>query len=197
MTETVRTFIALKIPSDLAAAVGDVQRFIKTRAPAGSVRWTRLDHLHLTLMFLGNVALPDVDPLRERIRAASARTAALSLELCGVGCFPDSRNPRVIWVGVGGEIERLRSLQAAVEAACSEIAGHEERREFSPHLTIGRIKPGDRQGARVGGAAVEAFKAGTLGRWLAATLHLVRSDLSAEGPRYTDLAEFPLADRSI
>lgn len=197
MTETVRTFIALKIPSDLADALADVQRSLKTRMPPGSVRWTRVDQIHLTLRFLGNVAIGDVDLLRERIQAASAQTAPLSLELGGIGCFPDSRNPRVIWVGVGGEIERLRSLQTAVEVACGEIAGHEERREFSPHLTIGRVKPGDRRGVRVGGAAVEGFKAGTLGGWVAATLHLIRSDLSAEGPRYTDLAEFPLAARPI
>ena len=197
MTETVRTFIALKIPSDLADAVADVQRSLKTRMPSGSVRWTRVDQIHLTLRFLGDIALAGVDLLRERVLAASAGTDALSLELGGVGCFPDSRNPRVIWVGVGGEVERLRSLQAAVEAACAGIAGHVERREFSPHLTIGRVKPGDRRGARVGGAAIEGFKAGTLGRWVAATLHLIRSDLSAEGPRYTDLAEFPLAARPI
>ena len=109
------------------------------RAYKAEVRWSAIPSIHLTLKFLGEVG-PDIIPkLSELLEGASKAERRFELRLHGLGCFPNLRNPRVIWCGIIGETENLLRLQQKVENACAELGFAPEDRAFRPHLTLGRV----------------------------------------------------------
>jgi 2'-5' RNA ligase len=124
--------------------------------------------------------------LQAVVREAAAGVAPLALCLNGLGTFPGMSRPRVIWVGLAGEVERLKALQRAVEEASRPLGFEPEARGFTPHLTLGRVAPGwrpeDRQSlteafARLGPDLRGAFSGDSLA--------LIRSDLRPGGAVYT------------
>jgi 2'-5' RNA ligase len=188
MAEHLRMFVALQTSDQLLDLLAQIQRQLQARLPTGSVRWTRRDQLHLTLRFLGDVPAGQVEALAAALREAGAGCPPLRLGLEGAGCFPNARNPRVLWIGVNGDLPQLEELQQRVEIAMTGFGDHREERAFHPHLTLGRVAARDFQAARAVGEAVGALEVGSLGQWTADRLHLVRSQLAASGPTYTDVA---------
>jgi 2'-5' RNA ligase len=188
---SVRAFVALPIPEDLAAAVVQIQDRLRSRVPPRSVRWCSREQLHLTLRFLGDVPASSLEALRAALGEGCCGAPPLALALAGAGGFPDPRAPRVIWVGVAGEVERLCQFQARLETRLAGFGEPADARGYHPHLTIGRIKGQGRE-ARAVGAALQGLQAGELGSWVARRVRLVQSHLSSAGARYTDLATFDL-----
>lgn len=181
-------FIALKTSDLLLDRLLQIQRQLQAPLPAGSVRWTRREQLHLTLKFLGDVPADRVEALAAAVREAGAGVPPLRLGLAGAGCFPNARSPRVVWIGVNGDVPQLMDLQQRVEIATTGFGDHREEREFHPHLTFGRVAARDFQAARAVGEAVAQLELGSLGGWTADRLYLVRSQLAPTGPTYTDVA---------
>ncbi len=186
-----RVFIAL----DLSAAAREALRRELGRLAHAlpGVRLADPASLHLTLAFLG--ALDD-DALAAVIALASevARgTAPFHLALASRGVFGPPTAPRVIWVGVGGEMTRLLTLQARLADALASEGFPREQRPFAPHLTLARLKrqlaaeERQRLGALLAGPPPQPT------RWRVADLRVMRSDLSATGARYTPLHIAPLA----
>lgn len=188
MAEHLRMFVALRTSGQLLDALADTQRQLQARLPTGSVRWTRREQLHLTLRFLGDVPAGQVEALAAAVREAGTGVPPLRLGLAGAGCFPNARNPRVLWIGVNGDLPQLLALQQNVEIATTGFGDHREEREFHPHLTFGRVAARDYQAARAVGDAMGGFKLGLLGEWTADQLYLVQSQLAPSGPTYTDVA---------
>jgi 2'-5' RNA ligase len=112
--------------------------------------------------------------------------------VAGLGVFPDTRNPRVLWVGLREGSALIVRLAEAVDQAMSEAGFPPESRPFSPHLTLARIK----QGGRAVGRALESqgllTESPVLGRLPVGALALMQSDLRPSGAAYTRLAEFAL-----
>ncbi|MBI2926244.1 MAG: RNA 2',3'-cyclic phosphodiesterase [Verrucomicrobia bacterium] len=187
-----RAFIAVRIEPALLAEVGRVQRQLEAAVPANSVRWTRPDQIHLTLKFLGEVAGERVDELGRNLRQACADVRALPLSLEGAGCFPGPRNPRVVWVGIAGEVEALRRLQTRVELHTAAFGAHSAEREFRPHLTIGRVKARDGRTARGIGDAIQTATIGRVGEWTVREVVLFQSQLTPQAAIHTELAVVPL-----
>jgi len=133
-----RTFIAIPLPEAARSTLSQMRHTLE--ATGADVRWTAVPSIHLTLKFLGEVEPALIPRLSEVLKAATAGESPFSLALGGLGAFPNLRNPRVIWCGVEGETERLRSLQNKVEGACSGMGFPGEDRGFSPHLTLGRVR---------------------------------------------------------
>jgi 2'-5' RNA ligase len=133
-----RLFIALDLPEPVRAALAGAQ----ARLFGHPVRWADVAGLHLTLQFLGEVEASLVEPLLGAL--VPFTDARVDLALAGLGAFPNLRQPRVVWVGVGGDRAGLAELQAAVVAATAPLGFTPEARPFTPHLTLGRV----RQGAR-------------------------------------------------
>jgi 2'-5' RNA ligase len=133
-----RTFIAIPIPDDCKKLLDQLQHPL--RASGADVRWTSIQNIHLTLKFLGEVDPGAIPPLVERLRGAFATQSSFTLRLRGVGAFPDLRNPRVIWCGIEGDIERLKLLHRELDRACVEAGFSPEQRPFQPHLTLGRVR---------------------------------------------------------
>lgn len=139
MGHALRLFAALTLPEALVDRLISVQRILDDRWPARSVRWVRREQLHLTMRFYGNVPPEQTPALTEALRAACVETRPLSLALAGLGAFPNPRRPRVLWVGVTGDLESLERLEQRIQSATAAFGDHRETRPFQPHLTLGRI----------------------------------------------------------
>ncbi len=193
MTGTVRSFVALELPVEAKEALAVVTRHLR-QAEVKAVRTVDPGAVHLTLKFLGEVPPDQLDRITVAAEAVSRSLEPFSLELKGVGVFPNRRAPRVFWVGVGGDLDSLRDLQVGIERSMNELGFSPERRAFSPHLTVARLK---------GGAPAEELRRATAslddaplasGVSIAVdSVSLMRSILTPAGARYERLALLPLA----
>ena len=92
---TVRTFIANELSEDLREALGLLQDRLRAEMPRGSVRWVRPEGIHLTLKFLGDTPVEQVDRVKAALAEAAAEAGPFHLTVRGLGCFPSTRRPRV------------------------------------------------------------------------------------------------------
>ncbi len=185
----IRSFLAFELPPEIREKIGAVSRELqKTRIP---VRWVKVENIHLTMIFLGSVNEDAIDEIKEKVHLVVNRFSTIRTRLNGVGVFPHWRKPRVIWVGLNGEIETLSNLRDQLQSELKVLGLREEKRPFRPHLTIGRFKGRvDRD---------EELKS-ILDRHhdIASNLHhlneliLFKSDLKPDGPVYTRMATWPL-----
>ncbi|MBU6399348.1 MAG: RNA 2',3'-cyclic phosphodiesterase [Verrucomicrobia bacterium] len=187
-----RVFVAVPLPEPVAAALQSIQRTLAAACRAEAVRWTPRDQLHLTLKFLGDVPTPRIGELESVLIEVGRGAGGFGLRADSAGGFPNLDRPRILWVGVGGDLEPLRQLQQAVERATAGFGDHAEERAFSPHLTIGRVRTADRREARRVGEQVRLAGIAALGAWEVRRLDLMRSELSAAGAAHHCLAAIPL-----
>ena len=167
--------------------LGNLQARFRQDLPPRLVRWVRPQGIHLTLKFLGEILASKVDTVSVAMVGACAAYAPFSLSIRGLGCFPNLRRPRVLWVGVEEPTGVLAALQRDVERALAPLGFPPETRPFSPHLTLGRVKGGARGKIEVLGDAVGRTKA-RVGEMPVAAIHLMRSDLLPGGAVYTALS---------
>ncbi len=188
-----RLFVALE-PSDAVrrriAAVAEDLRRVSGKA-AQEVRWVAEENVHLTLQFLGAVPEERVADVAAAIAAAAAAARPLSLEVKGAGGFPNARRPRVVWLGLGGDLAALSALAADLGRRLAPLGFPPEARPFAAHLTLGRAREG--RGAPGLGGALAAAAEGEGIAWRATELVLFESHLSPRGPRYEAVARSPLA----
>jgi 2'-5' RNA ligase len=179
-----RLFFAIEIPAEVRAGLAAVVERLRPRAP--EVRWVRPEGIHLTLRFLGEVG----EARLGEIVAAARRVGSggpLRLRTGGLGSFPDRGRPRVVWVGVEERGAALRRLREDLEAALGRIGFPPEERGWSPHLTLGRVRPGgDPRPALAAASAPEARE------FEAREFVLMESCLDPAGARYERRAAFPL-----
>jgi len=138
--DTIRTFIALPLTSEVHQALRDIQN--ELRETVGKARWTRPEGIHITLKFLGDTGKDLVGAIGEALDGIARRHQSFELTLNGTGAFPSLSNPRVLWVGIGNS-ESLLMLQKEVEEAIEPFGYSSEKRQFKAHLTLARLK-GDR-----------------------------------------------------
>ena len=127
---TERLFIALTLP----AVVRDV--LAAFARPLPGVTWTRPEHMHVTLRFLGDVATAHIEPMIERLSKVHVGSFILPIE--GMGTFPPSRPPRVLWIGVGAGHPRLFQLRQRLDDALLASGLPLDVRTFQPHVTLAR-----------------------------------------------------------
>ena len=189
----IRTFIAIELSQDLKDGLGRLQARLKRQVPERSVRWVRPDAIHLTLKFLGNVPTPRLTSISRAVETACHSFDQFTLELVGLGCFPNPRRPRVVWVGVREPTGTLARLEKAVENELAGLGFEPEGRSFKPHLTLGRVqrKVGRSDRERLGELIAES-NVGLLGDMTVTSVNVMRSDLRPSGAVYTALAYVPL-----
>lgn len=188
-----RTFIAISLPLPIQERLQAIQTHLRTLLGDGGLRWSQPSGIHLTLAFLGNVDDTRVEPLAADLRAICRDAVPMTLALGRLGAFPDLLRPRVIWVGLTGDLANLASLQESVRRATAPYAEHPEDKPFHPHLTLARVRPNSR-GLRGLADPLEATSAALQpAGWTANQLHLFRSELRPQGPVYTSLALIQLA----
>jgi 2'-5' RNA ligase len=186
----VRQFLAIDLPQELRARLGASQQALGARHAGW--RWVRPAGIHLTLRFLGDVGADLDRQARPGWREAAAGCPRFRFRLTRLGCFPNPRRPRVLWVGVEelGSVGRLADLAAATERAAVAAGFDPERRRFSPHLTLARARR-EARGLRIPDAS-ETIRPPSI-EVEAHALTLFRSELEPSGARYTALESFSLA----
>jgi RNA 2',3'-cyclic 3'-phosphodiesterase len=196
--DAIRAFIAIELSAAILHQIGEIESRLKPQLPPDCVRWMKPDSLHLTLKFLGQVPSDQIDLIKSSLKNALAAQHAFTLEVTGAGCFPDLHRPRVIWVGVKEDApsHQLQHVQRAVENAISPLGYPAEARDFSPHLTLGRLARDVRTlDLKKVGDVIGASSVGSLGRWDVTNVALIKSDLRPTGAVYTILARAPLTAR--
>jgi 2'-5' RNA ligase len=186
--DEIRSFIAIEIPQPLKSRMEEIQR--ELRRTDADVKWVRPEAIHLTLKFLGSIRQEDVARISQALTPIAADGESFEVRVQGMGCFPNPRNPRVVWLGVDQGREALASLQGAIEKRMAELSFPPEDRPFSAHLTMGRVRS---PRGRVGLAqALEKFQGVEIGTFQAQAVILFRSELRPSGAVYTKLKEFPM-----
>ncbi len=132
----IRTFIAVNLAPMVIEEIAKVQ--LDLHAAKGDIRWTRAEGWHLTLKFLGDIAQNQVEPILETLREALRTQPPLHVVAQGLGAFPNLRRPRVLWVGLSGD--GLKALSETIETALMPLHFPPEDHEFTPHVTLGRIR---------------------------------------------------------
>ncbi len=193
--ETLRLFVAIDLPPEVKRLLGELQAQLRQHTDA--VRWSDPAGTHLTLKFLGSVPAPRVDAIVAALRSAAGPLGSFQLQTGALGVFPNPRRPRVIWLGVGGELQALHQLQSAVEQEIAPLGFPTEERAFSPHLTLGR-SPKDPSPAAFAAMrhAVEQTKVLRTVGWQVAEAVLMRSELLPGGARYTPVEHVRLDGQS-
>ncbi len=181
MPKTLRAFIAVPIPDAVALFMMQIQA--RLQLPGMNIRWVAAKNIHLTLKFLGDIDPSRVPAVTAQMDAAAGVTAAFSLKVKGVGGFPDLRHARVLWVGLAGDLDRLKAVQAAIESGLESVGFTRQSRDFGAHLTIGRIRR--RIDAQLIGKSVEPLKAVASNFFRVDRLMLFKSILKPDGPEYT------------
>jgi len=185
--DAVRTFIAIELPGWMQNRLAEVIKRLKKLGATG-VRWMPSHNIHLTLKFLGEISPANLETLSSLIRAEASRQDPFEVSVSGLGTFPNSRRPRVIWVGVQAP-PALSTLQANIEAETRRLGYAAEERGFSPHLTLGRVlqNASNQEIQRIGEILTTA-DVKELGRVTVESITLFRSDLQPSGSIYTPLS---------
>jgi 2'-5' RNA ligase len=194
----IRCFIAIELNQDAREQLSRIQKRLKASLPGHAVRWTPPANVHLTLHFLGDVQTDRIDLVGQILQNVGAVFSPFSLTLANLGTFPNTRRPRIVWVSVSGETERLVRLQTELGTELQKGIGFRpESRPYSPHLTIGRVKKDIAQ-ERLHelGRHLEAAGStvGHLTELRVERIHLIRSDLTPAGPIYSHIHDAVLAD---
>ncbi|MYG41016.1 MAG: RNA 2',3'-cyclic phosphodiesterase [Nitrospira sp. SB0677_bin_15] len=187
---TIRTFLAIDLPSSLQLAIVQHIRPVKRELPRLS--WSKPENLHINLKFLGDTTESQVDQIRRAVESAISRVSPFVVELKGFGVFPDDRSPRVLWIGLDGALEHLIALAGCVGQAVVPLGFHQEDRPFRPHLTVARVKKDRRAVSRTLhglGAFTAPFFCGSLS---IERVTLFKSELRPDGVVYTKLWDVSL-----
>ncbi len=188
-----RAFIAIELPEHLQDAIEKQTSRLRQVLGDEIIRWVPTQNMHLTLKFLGDIATSHVDFLKQLIAKEAASHPQFDLQLGGLGAFPTSRRPRILWAGLHAPAD-LISLQKSIEAGTFRLGYEKEERDFSPHLTLGRVRQttemADLQKIHI---ALDTIQLGNIGITRVDSIHLIKSDLRPSGPIYTNLFSAPLS----
>lgn len=188
-----RLFWAVNLPDDLKRKLSGLQS--RLRETPANVKWVEQHNLHLTVRFLGEVDAGRVDEITRAAREALAGLSGFSLQLSGLGFFPGPNKPRVVWIGVQGNLLRFRELYNRMETGMTGIGLAGDGKRFSPHLTLGRVRAPQAGAELVSKAGDVACEFGIIGEVKVAAVDLMESRLTRKGPVYTVLNTLCLADR--
>lgn len=185
---TWRTFIAIELDPHLKAKLAELQEQLRSRLSPSTIRWVQPDSIHLTLKFLGDTPTDKIEGIQAALARAAAQVTPFFITAGELGCFPNPRQPRVVWVGLQEPTGKLARLQRAVEEFVAPLGFPTERRPFSPHLTLGRVqRHASRSEVRQIGEVVSASAVGVLDEMTVTAVSYIKSDLRPSGAVYTTL----------
>ena len=195
MRDDIRAFLAVRLPDDVTDALGHLADEM-ARARVGGLKPVRPHNIHLTLKFFGNINARQVDSIVDTVTHTVKSIRPFTLRLGNVGAYPNIRSPRVLWVGLDGDVAPLLDAHRQIETALKQVSIRSDSREFSPHLTIARIR--DRTTHNERRRAAEALFSAEFRSGLSVPVDrfsLMRSILKPEGSHYSSLAEIPLGEK--
>ena len=188
----IRSFLAFELPLEIEAIVTRVSDELKQSSL--DAKWVEPGNIHLTVVFMGDIEPDKIPTIREEVGKVCLTYGAFDISLKGLGCFPHIRKPRVIWVGLDGNLERMSLFRDTLQERLVPFGIKEEKRSFKPHLTLGRF----RKPRRMDSEEIELFsRYGDVTSPVCSLKELVlfRSELKPGGARYTQLGVWPLSGK--
>lgn len=187
-----RTSLVIRIPSEVQAALVDVQNQIRRRAGADLIRWTPASELVFTLVSLGEISIGQIAQLSSTLGPVIGGYASFDLSLEGVGGSPNNLQPRFLWAGLVAPGGQLEQLNQALERACAPIVPHHEARNLQAHVPIGRLKQESESNRSALGRAIRMAQIGSIGSFRADHVELARMASTSAGPTLVAIQQFPL-----
>jgi 2'-5' RNA ligase len=186
-----RLFVAIDLSYIIRKALSDqINIFIESLGTT-SVRWVKPSGIHLTLKFLEETPDHKVDQIKDSLGEISSRFSPFMMRIGTFGTFPNSRRPRVLWVGIQEPTGILKQVHQEIELGFQQIGFKAENRPFTPHLTVGRIKKNLSSDALSSlGSKIGDIRIGELGTETVEEISLIRSVLRPTGAEYSRLGAF-------
>jgi len=187
-----RVFIAIDIDENIKAGMIDLQKQLAEKADLrkSDVKWVNTRAMHLTLKFLGEIRDQQVHEVCTIVENVANEHKAFDLDIESVGSF-GGKSARVLWIGCGKGAEQLRNLQSNIEENLAKKGWPEEKRKFTGHLTLCRIR--NRKAGIQLAQLADKLKDAKLGTTPADAVIVYQSQLTPTGPIYTQLGNYKLA----
>lgn len=182
-----RSFVAVELPEEIKRKIADETSPL--RRSGADVSWVPAENLHVTLKFLGNIREQDVPVISASLHGVASAHGVFELTVRGAGAFPPKGRPRVVWAGLPGAQGLIR-LQGDVQAAMAALGFESDKRPYSAHITLGRVKSS--RGGHALADGLVALDETLFGKIRVEGLSLMKSELSSAGAEYSRLKEFPL-----
>jgi len=135
---TIRGFIAVEIDQVNKQKISALITQLKKSDT--HIKWATEGQMHLTLKFLGDIKESDVEKISNSLKSIADNSNAFSIHFSKIGAFPNMQRPRVIWLGIDKGAEELKLLNSKIENDLEKLGFVKEKREYSAHLTLGRVK---------------------------------------------------------
>ena len=192
----IRTFLAVELGDDLRNQIAMVQQDLRQRlGPESSkdfrITWVQPSSIHLTIRFLGETDEQLLGPMREAMATVRRSHQTIQIPIDRLQAFPNLRQPRVLWVGPSEQwlkseaAKRLAALHQQIESCCRSFGFSTDDKPFTPHLTLARIKSGDRQVGQLLAQSGVCDRPFFVGAITVGALVLIKSKLRPTGPLYT------------
>jgi len=182
---TFRAFIAVEVP--VFSKLDEFSRAVK--GTGADLKMVNLDNVHITLKFLGDTDEALVPEIEQVIRNAVSGIEPFTMKLKGTGAFPNLNRISVVWAGLENA-EALGEIAGKIDTGLVPLGFQPERRKFSPHVTVARVKTGrnkDRLADIIG-----QFQNSEFGEISVDRIILKKSVLTPQGPIYSDIITIPL-----
>ncbi len=191
-----RVFVALEIPSHVVASAVSLQKKLDGLLYDTNISWLGSVNMHITLKFLNDITIAQIESLTNDLKNKVTMVSPFKIEALGLGCFPDVYRPRVIWVGVGGEVEMLCRLNSITDSSADKLQLNTGIRIFKPHFTIGRYRAKYNSNKSIEAEVlldvIKNFGSCRLGEWQVDCIVVVKSELSKLGARHTPVSRISI-----
>ena len=185
-----RTFIAIELPQKIIGTLSALQNQLKNTQ--ADVKWVAPENIHLTLKFLGEVDEKKIEKIIQALEETAKDNQPFSIRLCALGAFPKINFPRVIWVGIDAGDEETKNIAFVLEEKLQKLGIPKEKRPFSSHITIGRVRSGLNREKLVKELNILAGQSANYCadlEFLTTKITLFKSTLTPKGPIYEILKE--------
>jgi len=183
-----RLFIAVNLEEELKKRIVPLEEELKKTG--ADVKWVEVKNLHLTLKFLGEVEEKKVTQIEQIITSTLVNFPSFEMRLSGFGVFPNLNYPRVVWIGIEEGKEQLKVLSEKVESSLIPLGFPKEKRPFTAHLTVGRVRSAKNKNQLI--SIIEEKKNIEIGKQRVEKIYLMQSFLKPTGPIYVPLKEWEL-----
>lgn len=174
-----RLFIAIDLPIEIKRELHKFEQELAKYISRG-VKWVELENLHFTIRFLGETEEEKIPNITRIMDEVSQELNPFNISLKELGTFPNFKNPRIIWIGIEKGKKEILNLFNKLEGKITELGFRKEEKDFSPHLTLGRVKERIRWN--------EKWNINILNiEFLVEEMTLFESQLTPQGPIYTPL----------
>jgi 2'-5' RNA ligase len=185
VNSSVRAFLSINVDDDsLISHIQSIQQ--KLDQTAVKMKVVESENIHFTLRFFGDTPLQRLDQIRSCLDRVKINP--FEIEIAGVGSFPNKQRPRIVWIGVSENASRILDLKKEIDSSLLKIGYQPERKRYTPHATIARIR--FVKNPKLVVSNLESLADEVIGRMIITSVKMTKSSLTSSGPIYETLWEF-------